>query len=47
MKTPHQVLAGMGLGAWLMYDLDPNRGARRRGMLRDQLVHSAIGPEGS
>lgn len=30
------LLAGLGLGAALMYILDPKRGARRRALLRDQ-----------
>lgn len=33
------LLAGLGLGAGLMYLLDPDRGQRRRAMLRDQAVH--------
>jgi uncharacterized membrane protein len=35
------LLGGIGVGAALMYYLDPNRGARRRGLLRDKLVHAA------
>ena len=34
------ILGGLGLGAALMYFLDPARGARRRHLLRDQLVHA-------
>ena len=30
------LLAGLGLGAALMYVLDPKRGARRRALIRDQ-----------
>jgi hypothetical protein len=33
-------LAGFGLGAALMYFLDPDRGRRRRGVAKDKLVHS-------
>lgn len=33
------LLAGLGLGAGLMYLLDPDRGTRRRAMLKDQAVH--------
>jgi len=33
-------LTGAGVGAGLMYWLDPDRGARRRGLLRDQAVHA-------
>jgi len=32
------LLVGMGLGASLMYILDPDKGARRRALLRDKLV---------
>ena len=35
------VLGGLGLGAGLMYMLDPNRGRRRRALVRDRLVHTA------
>lgn len=31
-------LAGLGTGAALMYFLDPDRGARRRALIRDQAV---------
>ncbi|HVS03347.1 MAG TPA: BON domain-containing protein [Thermoanaerobaculia bacterium] len=31
---------GLGLGAALMYLLDPDRGTRRRALLRDQLDHA-------
>jgi hypothetical protein len=33
-------LALVGLGAGLMYYLDPDRGRRRRALVRDQLVHA-------
>ena len=33
-------LALVGLGAGLMYFLDPDRGRRRRALVRDQLVHT-------
>jgi uncharacterized membrane protein len=33
-------LTGLALGATLMYYLDPHAGARRRALLRDQLVHA-------
>ena len=32
------VIGGLGVGAGLMYFLDPHRGRRRRALLRDQLV---------
>ncbi|HEU4630470.1 MAG TPA: SRPBCC family protein [Gemmatimonadaceae bacterium] len=34
------LLGGLGLGAALMYFLDPARGKRRRHLVRDQLVHA-------
>jgi uncharacterized membrane protein len=39
---PRQSLAlGLGVGATFMYLLDPDRGTRRRAVLRDQIVHGA------
>lgn len=35
-----ELLGGMGAGAALMYFLDPDRGVRRRHLLRDQVVHA-------
>src|SRR5712692_10864806 len=32
---------GVGVGAAMMYLLDPNRGKRRRALVRDQLAHLA------
>lgn len=34
------LLAGLGLGAGLMYLLDPDRGRRRRAQIRDQVIHT-------
>lgn len=34
------ILGAFGIGAGLMYFLDPVRGARRRALARDQIVHS-------
>jgi hypothetical protein len=35
------VLAGLGIGAGLMYLLDPTGGRRRRALVRDRLTHAA------
>jgi hypothetical protein len=35
------VLTGVGIGAGLMYFLDPERGRRRRALARDQVAHTA------
>ncbi|HET6342246.1 MAG TPA: BON domain-containing protein, partial [Gemmatimonadota bacterium] len=37
MTSKASVLGGLGLGAGLMYLLDPDRGRRRRALVRDQL----------
>lgn len=34
-------LTGLGIGASLMYYLDPERGRRRRALVRDKLAHAA------
>jgi len=39
MKGQGKLLAGMMAGAGAMYLLDPDRGARRRSLLRDQGIH--------
>jgi gas vesicle protein len=33
-------LAGAGVGAAVMYLVDPGRGARRRGLIRDKLIQA-------
>lgn len=35
------LLGGLGLGAALMYVLDPERGKKRRGLVRDKVVRAA------
>jgi hypothetical protein len=40
MQDRGALLVGLGVGATLMYFFDPNRGARRRALVRDQLVHA-------
>jgi uncharacterized membrane protein/CBS domain-containing protein len=39
MKNPATILGALGIGAGLMYFLDPNRGKRRRALVRDRAVH--------
>ncbi len=39
MAAPFRVLSAASLGAGLMYLLDPNKGRRRRVMLRDKFQH--------
>lgn len=40
MKQAEIVMFGMAVGAGLMYLLDPDRGGRRRALLRDQLARA-------
>jgi hypothetical protein len=35
------MLTGLGLGVGLMYFLDPQRGRRRRALIRDKMAHAA------
>ena len=46
MKNRENLIFGMLLGAGIMYLLDPDRGARRRALIRDQMVHGANELEG-
>jgi osmotically-inducible protein OsmY len=41
MNKFRDLLIGMAMGAGMMYLLDPGRGARRRALIRDQVVHGA------
>jgi hypothetical protein len=41
MNKQESFVLGMLLGAGLMYLLDPDRGRRRRALIRDQVVHGA------
>jgi uncharacterized membrane protein len=40
MERQGKLISGIILGAGAMYLLDPDRGARRRSLLRDQIVHA-------
>lgn len=39
MNRLFNMITGLGLGAGLMYLFDPDRGNRRRGLMRDQMIH--------
>ncbi len=39
MKNPAALLGTLGIGVGLMYFLDPNRGKRRRALVKDRAVH--------
>jgi BON domain len=41
LRVRGAALTGLGVGIGLMYFLDPGRGRRRRGILRDKLAHTA------
>ncbi|HEX6966752.1 MAG TPA: SRPBCC family protein [Gemmatimonadaceae bacterium] len=41
MNKALTLVTGAGLGAALMYVLDPDRGTRRRALIRDQITHAA------
>lgn len=41
MKKVALIFTGLGLGAGLMYLLDPDRGKRRRALIRDRALHAS------
>jgi hypothetical protein len=41
MKKTWTGVRGLGVGAALMYPFDPERGKRRRALLRDKVIHVA------
>jgi hypothetical protein len=41
LQKPVATLTGLGIGASLMYYLDPARGRRRRAFVKDKLTHAA------
>src|SRR5690606_27923193 len=40
MNRSETLLLGMAIGAGLTYILDPDRGSRRRALMRDKLIHA-------
>lgn len=47
MNQPAAVLLGAGVGAALMYFFDPDRGRRRRALVRDQAAHAGHRMQGA
>src|SRR5262245_49631534 len=41
MNGRNRMMTGIGLGVGLMYFLDPDRGRRRRALVRDKITHTA------
>jgi osmotically-inducible protein OsmY len=41
LRINRTMLTGLGLGVGLMYFLDPERGRRRRALIRDKVAHAA------
>src|SRR5262245_30785745 len=41
LRINRTMLTGLGLGVGLMYFLDPERGRRRRALVRDKMAHAA------
>ncbi|MCG3163150.1 MAG: hypothetical protein JMDDDDMK_04533 [Acidobacteria bacterium] len=44
-QTAATLIGGLGIGAGLMYLLDPDKGRRRRALVRDQMAHAAYTAE--
>ena len=40
LRNSRAILTGVGLGIGLMYFMDPERGRRRRALVRDKVVHT-------
>jgi osmotically-inducible protein OsmY len=41
LRMNRAILTGLGIGVGLMYFLDPERGRRRRALVRDKMAHAA------
>lgn len=46
-RNARAMLTGVGLGVGLMYFMDPERGRRRRALVRDRLAHAAHASSGA
>jgi osmotically-inducible protein OsmY len=40
LRNSRAILTGMGIGVGLMFFMDPERGRRRRALVRDKIVHT-------
>ena len=43
LRNSRGILTGLGLGLGLMYFMDPERGRRRRALVRDRITHATRG----